>query len=109
MTAQNQTAPKATNIARFCNSNQFIAQSCHAIANSLNWKVDLVRVNQEAQTIVLSADYQIVHPTDKNRFTALLKQFASVVKLSVDLVWIDNNTDPKNIHTKLTVTVKAAR
>lgn len=109
MTAQNQTASKATNIARFCNSTQFIAQSCHAIANSLNWKVDLVRVNQEAQTIVLSADYQLVHPTDKNRFTALLKQFASVVKLSVDLVWIDNNTDPKNIHTKLTVTVKAAR
>jgi len=108
MTTQN-TTPKATNIARFCNSAQFIAHSCHAIATSINWKVDVVRVNQETQTIVVSGEYHIVHPTDKNRFTALLKQFASVVKLSVDLVWVDVNTDPKNIHTKLTITVKPAR
>ncbi len=109
MTAQHQTAPKATNIARFCNSLQFIAQSCHAIASSMNWKLEQVSVNNESQTIVLSANYYVVHPTDKNRFSALLKQFASVVKLSVEVGWIDVRTDPSNVHTKATIVVKAAR
>lgn len=98
------TTAQSNNVTHFCNPLNFVTQNAFAIAASNNWKIATMYHNKEYTRVTMFTPFYFVHPTTKQRMEALLKQFSTVVGISLGFEWTQVDT-PDNRCTKLTITV----